>query len=82
MGTASSAPNLNLFIICLTASSPAIAFFSRSMPVGSQSHESPKVPMSSAFITTAPTPKPPPTVAPTYLSNLDNLFNSSILVFA
>jgi hypothetical protein len=28
-----------------------------------------------------PAPRPPPTVAPTYLSNLDNLFNSSILDF-
>ena len=38
--------------------------------------KSPNVPMSSSLATTAPTPRPPPTVIPTNLSNLDNLFNS------
>ena len=63
IGKPSSAPNLNLFSSCLKASSLADPRSLLSNVEGKKSKPfiSPKVPMSSAFIITAPVPSPPPT---------------------
>ena len=75
IGKPYSAPNNNLLCNCLRASSPAFSLDSLSNFVGIKLIKSPNVPMSSSLATSAPTPKPPPTVIPTNLSNLDNLFS-------
>ncbi len=77
IGKANSAPNLSLLFNCLNASSLAVSFFSLSNPVGikSKASISPKVPMSSAFITSAPPPKPPPIDTATNLSKPVGLFS-------
>ena len=83
-GKANSAPNLNLLFNCLNASSLAVSFFSLSKPVPIKSNASisPIVPMSSAFITIAPPPKPPPIVMAANLSKPFGLFNCLALLAA
>ena len=77
-----SAPNLNLFVKFLTASSLASSLFTLSNRVGKSkpinsfnASMSPNVPMSSVSAT-IPAPTPPPIPMAMYLFLPDNLFNS------